>query len=872
MGRNSSRLLAVLNSNHFSMAARMPKSLSIDDFQESMDSNNGQGNSHSNELESNIHPQIDMRNQESEPSEVQHMESPAPAETTTPIPQLSNALNTDKGLEVEWNKQDEKEDIVDNNGDGGIHITMPHHYPSISFPHDIMKSKREKTFNLSKPVTRIFSNAAKEEDIDKSEEEPVERHNNNHSIPDELFYPTTNPAMNDVQPEIWTENHRKKSDFNVNFNNEQMRDEQVHKEQSSKKPSDDIYKERRHEEQKGKGLLKRLLDDEPYSTIPPFTICPYLGLRKSQTNTTLDVASLVKCNPKKANEISCKEAYIAYEVDVQPLQCNHLQGVNEICSFDEYGRVHCNMSLCGESYVHVASVDPDYGIVRGADSIFIGSDKELENLLYDYSRMNKENGFNFCFLKCKSRSKVHPHIEQLVVFPPIIRSAPALDPPLININILLLDSVSRPHFYRTLQKTVQTLRTIVHDPNLNATVLDYELFQSMADYTFHNVRVFMSGKTDFHYKEHQDQHYEIEYMFKRMKSKGYHTLLQEDSCWFDEWGSLYTDNLYQGKKPENLKDFKSRWHAFKENVKSYYIDDYGLSHFSCEALQRYNITNQFNQPRKICFGGKVFAEYFLDYIDQVFTQNEHSKTPILAYTHLNTGHEVSGTRIKQLDQKLSEFFLSMAKKDNTLTLVFSDHGPKTTQYAFRTMNGRAEIYDSLMFAIVPEKVASFLGYERTKALITNQKRLMTALELHNTLLSIADPNRASSGSFSLEGIFAEISPNRTCSDISMKSAAICKCDGWDITFATNHPPFIWLAELALGTLNNRIQDEYMQGMVGMGGFGKCQRLIGKRFEKIRRRSVGNTSMVTMDLIVQPDSEIFEFEYRVIVTTYFKRNM
>lgn len=628
-----------------------------------------------------------------------------------------------------------------------------------------------------------------------------------------------------------------------------------------------------------KEILHILLKDEPHSHLLPFSICPFLGIRETKVDSWLkpnDSLNEVSCKPKKPSEAACKEAYLAYAVERLPLTCEK-QGVNnEICTFEEDGTMQCDMSPCKDNYVYLSSVDPDYGVVTNENTaFFIKSNKELERIVHDYAKSSKENGFNFCFLKCRRKRRSTPslYLEQLIIFPPKIPNVPIVEPPLINFNIITLDSVSRAHFYRSLPKTVEVLRRIVHDPSLQATVLDFELFQSMADYTFHNIRAFMSGKTDFNYKEHKEQHYEIEYLFSIMKSKGYHTLLQEDSCWYDEWGSLFTDNLFQGKRPQHLEDFSSRWNTFKKKVNDYYIDDFGLSHFSCEALQRYNITNQFNRPKKICFGGKVFAEYFLDYNEKVFNQKRTSKRPIFAYTHLNTGHEISGTRIKQMDQRLSQFFLNMAGQENTLTLVFSDHGPKTTPYAFHTMDGRAEIYDALLFGILPEKTAAFLGYHRTKALLANQKRLLTALELHKALISIGNLDKENSGSTELEGIFAEIPSNRSCSDISMKSAAVCKCDGWEKTFETNHPTLIWLAELALGTLNNRIQNEFMKNMDSGGGFGNCQRLVGKKFEKIRRRSIGDNYLVTMDLIVNPESEIFEVQIEYPKTpSKFKNNV
>ena len=57
----------------------------------------------------------------------------------------------------------------------------------------------------------------------------------------------------------------------------------------------------------------------------------------------------------------------------------------------------------------------------------------------------------------------------------------------------MLDSISRPHFYRILQRAAESLRKIVQDPNVKATVLDFELVQSIGQQTFENLRPFFSG-------------------------------------------------------------------------------------------------------------------------------------------------------------------------------------------------------------------------------------------------------------------------------------------------------------------------------------------------------------------------------------------
>ncbi|KAJ7370443.1 hypothetical protein OS493_032333 [Desmophyllum pertusum] len=618
-------------------------------------------------------------------------------------------------------------------------------------------------------------------------------------------------------------------------------------------------------------------DHDGLGEFPNGTACPYMGIRKFKNSTqsteqTDKGEEKVSCVSHKPTENDCKQAAKEYDIHKKSLQC--VQPKTDLCSIEETWRaspeseltIHCDLSPCKGRPVSVTGIHPLEGIVdkEKEEYTFKGADA-LESFLAHFIIVNTLRRFSFCFLRCKTGHK--KYVSQILTFPPLLEIENSEFLPsekeqsLINVNVVVLDSVSRAHFYRSLPKAVNTLRQIVYNDSINATALDFELLQSSAPYTFHNIRAFMSGKSDFNYIEHSNGTYQIGVLFKKLKNQGYYTLLQEDSCWFDEWGSLFTNNVFQNKTPRNVEEFQSRWSRFQDIVNSYNVDDYGLSHSSCDVFKQYNVTNQFNRPRRICFGGKVYSEHFLDYSLSVFQGYIDSgrRQPIFAYTHLSPGHEVTGTRIRQIDDALSGYLYSIAHEEDTLTIVFSDHGPKTTKYSFQTMEGRGEIYDSLLFAIVPEKVSNILGLRRVRAMVTNQNRLLTTLDLHNTLMSIGDSERSTSGSYSREGIFSEIPPNRTCADLSIKPSAVCKCEGWDQRFPDNDPQFIFLAEFALGFLNNNIQRNFLTTPNITGGFGKCQRLVGQRFEKIRRRKVDENYLLTMDLVVLPRNEIFEVQ-------------
>ena len=607
-------------------------------------------------------------------------------------------------------------------------------------------------------------------------------------------------------------------------------------------------------------VLNDTLDDLNYYSKP--SVCPVLQIRQSR-----QWSENVNCVQQKIPSTSCARASKEYSAKDEPVKCSQNDWNQQLCSYKmtnmlsslTEATVVCNTTVCGTHPVYVLEFSPTYGILE--ERAFwkrYFTTEGLETYLKRYAIASSSHGFNFCILACFRKDRLGI-IEQLFTFHSL-NFHKATDGTIrgFNLNIILLDSVSRPHFYRSLPKTVTTLREIVHYDSYNATVLDFELMQSTAAYTFHNIRALMSGKTDFGYSGgHVNETYGIDVLFGKFKQLGYYTLLQEDSCWFDSWGSLFTDNKYQGSKPQNESEFARRWQEFREMVKHYNVDDFGLSHASCEVLKRYSTTNQFNHPKRVCYAGKPLADYFLDYTESIYDDLKalRKDTRVLTYTHLNTGHEVSGTRIRQIDERLSRYIEKMASMENTLTVVLSDHGPKTTGFSFHTMEGRAEKYDPFLFMVLPEKVARALGLKTVKALVQNQNRLITTLDLHKAFMSLEVPGSRD------QGIFGLIPVSRTCADLSMKPLAVCKCEGWEKRFPDGDKRFMWLAEFAVGNINNNIQEQYLRGSREIKGYGNCQRLTGKNVSKIRQRSEGGNFFTTMDVTVSPGNEIFEVQFQ-----------
>lgn len=59
----------------------------------------------------------------------------------------------------------------------------------------------------------------------------------------------------------------------------------------------------------------------------------------------------------------------------------------------------------------------------------------------------------------------------------------------------------------------------------------------------------------------------------------------------------------------------------------------------------------------------------------------------------------------------------------------SDHGHTRTGYG-QTDEGKRELYHPLLFMVVPYYVTGLLGEQRMEALVSNQNRLLTTIDLH----------------------------------------------------------------------------------------------------------------------------------------------
>lgn len=168
----------------------------------------------------------------------------------------------------------------------------------------------------------------------------------------------------------------------------------------------------------------------------------------------------------------------------------------DICSYQQTDsgeiNVSCDAKVCGSSDIQMASVDPQMG--KSVTNWNTLSKDRLTASVQEAVKTNQERGFDFLFLRCGSNLQVFS-------FPPIFKKVEdGKTRNNINVNVIMLDSISRPHFYRTMPRVVGAFKKINEDANIKAWALDFELDQSIGQQTFENIRPFFSGVLKGEYK------------------------------------------------------------------------------------------------------------------------------------------------------------------------------------------------------------------------------------------------------------------------------------------------------------------------------------------------------------------------------------
>ena len=585
--------------------------------------------------------------------------------------------------------------------------------------------------------------------------------------------------------------------------------------------------------------------------------CPSLSIHSKPLSTASST-----CRLPKVREEACSFAKTVFTADPRNISCNSSQ--MNLCTMERtpggYPKIECHTTSCGSSdMISVGFINPLDGSLSWQHFSFL---QDVEKALNNYIQNTPtEDYFPYAFLRCDEFWNPTAKT-QLFILPS--KSATADRPrgksqvKSINVNIILIDSVSRPHFYRSLPQTVKAFRSI--NEKSSALVLDFELFHAIKARTFENIHALFSGELLNVDQFVNPVPVKAGVMFDKFKSLGYQTMWQEDMCWMHEWGMVRDLKVMNKSLPS-----KEIWHNLTTVLKKNSIDFTGITHSSCEVLKSFGVPELFHGPSKMCYGGKHYHDLFLQFLENFLKEVDldSEKKPLFSFSMLDVGHEDTGLRIQTLDASLANFVKTLAADPNTLSIIFSDHGNTYGSFP-RTMEGRFEVFQPHLFMIIPKRVQNLLGKNKVWTLQQNQNKMVSIIDLHYTLMAIA-ADIGNEGLQSNLGLFQSISRNRSCNDLRLPTSTLCICQGWETKVHTNSFHFI-IAEFALGQLNEKIQTQFLEENSQMkrpvSGFGSCKRLKGERFDNVREKRVGETLTVTLDIYVQ-HQELFSVTVQVI---------
>ncbi|XP_072048580.1 uncharacterized protein [Amphiura filiformis] len=513
--------------------------------------------------------------------------------------------------------------------------------------------------------------------------------------------------------------------------------------------------------------------------------------------------------------------------------------------------------MCKSTIVFGIS-DWNQGILKW---IQIHNTTDLEDRIQSLVEQPPEKpNFGFCFIKCIVEEKekevgkreeenyVQKNVSQLLLLPPQRVTSSTKTHNGVNINLIWLDTTSHSHFMRSMPATIKSLKNIRRQET--GYVFSYNLYQAVYSHTIQTARALFSGVVSKAGSKGGEGGSQSKKLMRRYKSGGYEIYWSFDTCWKHKWGldmHLGTDR---------------RWKNIQKALAEVGIDRIDMTLSSCEAL---NHQFYYDLHAAICYNGKYQHSYTLSHLAELQTHLQKAGKPFFHFTATNVGHEGSGRRIQTLDEDLAHYINSLSTRDNMLTILLGDHGNNYGKYISTTGEARVELHHPILMIHASKNLPQVIGEDKMNALLLNQDRLVSILDLHYAFHTLAPGGSievtTNHARYNVEpmGLLAPIEVNRTCDSIPLIQPNICICENYNTKYVVNGTRQAMVAEFALGEINNAILNQFRTAHPAAAtGFGSCQRLVASWFGNVRETSEKGAAAVTtqLDIHVLDDDAFF----------------
>ncbi|CAG9326800.1 unnamed protein product [Blepharisma stoltei] len=381
----------------------------------------------------------------------------------------------------------------------------------------------------------------------------------------------------------------------------------------------------------------------------------------------------------------------------------------------------------------------------------------------------------------------------------------------LTVIILLLDSVSRYHFYRNLNQTVDFFNSniVTGEFSKKLAIYDFLINNAQGDTTRPNMIPLLYG-------------YELSELEEKLSNYTIHN----PSNWF-KFKQAQNDAIWNHYKDlgfvtmfgyDTVNDFLSLCTGRKIST------DHVVSNFYHGASKVFNYQDFATKER--CIGNKNAHKYLLDYAYE-FVQN-YSGHNRFAYLHISPGHEETGRVIITADQDIKEFFneiLAYFSKNNEDFVIhfMSDHG-KHSGFWDLDYEGYMENRLPMHFMITNKELISKIGKNTDEIIKYNTKRLVSRYDWHLTFKHLAilpygnlfldsetykhwKSFQHTHNAVSL--LLEKINDNRNCADLEIPDIS-CTCKEFkeiSIEIAKQTAAIQKLIDLGISALNEKIRDK-----------------------------------------------------------------
>ena len=577
-----------------------------------------------------------------------------------------------------------------------------------------------------------------------------------------------------------------------------------------------------------------------------------LDIYKSDKKLNMDLFEILILQNLTNNTNDNNTDYFYVKLDFDYFKNTYNDTINLTCTFNLYDKVYKKSELNRKIEIletKVFAIENNYGLYLNKNGFyFVDCSRNGQLLYYDNFILYpkdirklvrtrnmykvKENDLDkkqevSKYLKSKNRKK--------------IRNPMKLNGKM-NVLFFKFDSIARRHFPRAFPATYKYLTEEMSDNIL------FDDLNSVGSNSYPNMLPLITGiivdaLNEYNLSSEIDKYRDMEkgffdklpYIWNDYEREGYVTMYQED---------LPTICQFNYNKP-----------GFKGKPTTFYSRPYWTEHYKKR-----------NKLQKCINGIPTYKKYFdiMETFVERMNNNINKDMPYISFNfHSEYTHNDFAIPLNMDNsfKNIIERFEINGYLDNTLLIIFSDHGNRLTSYGMYTASGKAEKYRPFLSIKLPKVLMeSKFGKNAEK----NSDKLISMYDLYQTLrhfLALNNKDHIYENEHNLNihelrrfrgiSLFEEIPLNRSCFD-AMIPYAQCTC-GKSVAITVDQ--FNQQTGISIDAIKRILLDEVVNKT--SSNRDKCITYEFDSIFSIKKKIFQNDYIFSFEYLLQPGNAMFD---------------